>query len=70
MSWPDGEQYDSYEEYGEDGLYDTKDEAEDDAYETISCGMQDDEIINMSNIYEYSDGEWDSTKIKVEKVKI
>ena len=53
MTFPDGEVIDSYEEDGDDGIFDTEQEATDYFYEWMSNYSAGGEVLHLSNPGDY-----------------
>lgn len=53
MTFPDGEVIDSYEEDGDDGVFDTEQEAEDYFYEWMNSYSAGGEVLHLSNPGDY-----------------
>lgn len=61
---------DSYLEDGEDGLFDTEEEADDAAFEAMNNYRAGSEILNMSNPGDYDDYSDEEFEVEIEEVEI
>lgn len=69
IHFPTGDE-DSYQEYGDDGLFDMEEEAEEMALEDLNNYRAGSEVLHMSNPGDYDDYSNDDIDFEIEEVEI